>query len=429
MRLSQSHKILGVIFLALLLASVWLTNAIFTKQFADYDEVTLQTSKIGLQLPTRADVKIRGVLVGEVLSFDATSEGAELTLGIYPDEMDTIPANVTGSIVPKTLFGEKYVSLEIPESGPEGQLQVNDVIDRTQVSIEVEKVLSDLYPLLRTVQPAELNMTLNAMATALEGRGERLGENLEIVDNYLKRINPQIPDIVEDLRLTAEVSDLYADVLPELASTLRNTITTTQTLESRDAKVHALYTDVAAFADTSRDFLDQNGDNLIRLGEVSAAQLRVFAKYAPEYPCLTGGIVSAGKLQAEAFRGFTLHIVLEQLPVQPRGYHPSDRPRFGETRGPNCLNLPNPPWSQANPVRHQPNMDDGIDEPTGKGTSRVAPGYGVRTNGFGFAGSAAETGLLNSLLGPTLGVSAADVPDLGALLVAPMARGAEVSLR
>jgi phospholipid/cholesterol/gamma-HCH transport system substrate-binding protein len=303
------------------------------------------------------------------------------------------------------------------------------VISRTDVSIEVEKVLSDLYPLLRTVQPAELNMTLNAMATALEGRGERLGENLEIVDNYLKRVNPQIPDIVEDLRLTAQVSDLYADVLPELASTLRNTITTTQTLESKDAKVHALYTDVAGFADTSRDFLNENGDNLIRLGEVSAAQLRVFAKYAPEYPCLTGGIVNAGKLQAEAFRGFTLHIVLEQLPVQPRGYGPADQPRFGETRGPNCLNLPSPPWSQANPVRHQPDMDDGVDEPTGKGTSRVAPGFGYSASGFGLAGSAAETGMLNSLLGPSLGVSAQDVPDLSALLVAPMARGAEVSLR
>ncbi len=130
------------------------------------------------------------------------------------------------------------------------------------------------------------------MATALEGRGERLGENLEIVDSYLKRVNPQIPDIVEDLRLTAQVSDLYADVMPEIASILRNTITTTQTLESRDAKVRALYTDVAAFSETSRDFLAENGDNLIRLGEVSAAQLRVFAKYAPEYPCLTGGIVT-----------------------------------------------------------------------------------------------------------------------------------------
>jgi phospholipid/cholesterol/gamma-HCH transport system substrate-binding protein len=427
MRLAQSHKILGVLFLVLLIFAVWMTNAIFTKKFADYDEVTLQTSKIGLQLPTRADVKIRGVIVGEVLSFESNTEGAELTLGIYPDQMDTIPANVTGSIVPKTLFGEKYVSLEIPESGPEGQLDVDAVIARTDVAIEVEKVLSDLYPLLRTVQPAEVNKTLNAMATALEGRGERLGENLEIVDSYLKRVNPQIPDIVEDLRLTAQVSDLYADVMPEIASILRNTITTTQTLESRDAKVRALYTDVAAFSETSRDFLAENGDNLIRLGEVSAAQLRVFAKYAPEYPCLTGGIVRAGEMQAEAFRGFTLHIVLEQLPVQPRGYRPSDSPRFGETRGPNCLKLPNPPWSQSNPVRHQPNMDDGVDEPTGKGTSRVAPSYGYSTSGF--AGSSAESAMLNSLLGPTLGVSARNVPDLGALLVAPMARGAEVSLR
>lgn len=430
MRLAQSHKIFGVAFLALLVGAIWMTHAVFTKKFADYEEIKLQTSKIGLQLPERADVKIRGVIVGEVLAFESNTEGAELTLGIYPDQFDTIPANVTGSILPKTLFGEKYVALEIPETGPEGQLDADAVIERTDVTIEVEKVLSDLYPLLRTVQPAELNKTLNAMATALEGRGERLGENLEIVDSYLKRVNPQIPDIVEDLRLTAQVSDLYADVMPEIAATLRNTITTTQTLESRDAKVRALYNDVAAFSDTSRDFLEANGDNLVRLGEVSAAQLRVFAKYAPEYPCLTGGIVNAGKLQAEAFRGFILHIVLEQLPAQPRGYRPQDQPRFGETRGPNCLKLPDPPWSQSNPVEHQPNMDDGVDEPTGKGTSRVAPGFGYPTGGgLGLAGSQTEAELLRSLLGPTLGVSAQEVPDLGVLLVGPMARGAEVSLR
>ncbi len=427
MRLARSHKLLGVLFLCLLLVGVWFTYSIFTKKFTEYDEVTLQTSKIGLQLPSRADVKVRGVIVGEVLEFDATEEGADLTLGIYPSQMDTIPANVTGSIVPKTLFGEKYVSLEIPDSGAEGQLQTADVIDRTDVSIEVEEVLSDLYPLLRTVQPADINMTLNAMATALEGRGERIGENLETVDSYLKRVNPQIPDIVEDLRLTARVSDVYADVMPEIAAILRNTITTTQTLEGREAKLQALFNDVAAFSDTSRDFLDQNGDNLIRLGELSQAQLEVFAKYAPEYPCLTGGIVRAGELQAEAFRDFTLHIVLETLPSQPRGYKPSDQPRFGETRGPSCLRLPNPPWSQSNPVRHQPNMDDGVDEPTGKGTSRVAPGF--EANGAGYAGSPEESALLKSLLGPSLGLTAGDVPDLGVLLLGPMARGAEVSLR
>ena len=53
------------------------------------------------------------------------------------------------------------------------------------------------------MQPAKLNMTLNAIATALEGRGDQLGENLETIDDYLKRLNPQIPALVEDLRLTA----------------------------------------------------------------------------------------------------------------------------------------------------------------------------------------------------------------------------------
>uniref|UniRef100_UPI003564527A MCE family protein n=1 Tax=Nocardioides sp. TaxID=35761 RepID=UPI003564527A len=312
MRPMQSHKILGIVFLAMLMGGVYLTYGIFSKKWVDYERVTLQSSNIGLQLPERADVKIRGVIVGEVLDFTSTSDGAELTLGIFPDELDTIPEDVTGSIIPKTLFGEKFVSLEIPDdSGDVEPIEAGAVIPRSEVSIEVEKVLADLYPLLRAVQPAEINVTLNAIATALEGRGDLIGENLETVDSYLKRFNPQVPALIEDLRLTAQVSATYADVLPEIATILRNTITTTGTLEERDVQLRALYTNVASFSGTAKRFLDDNGDNLIRLSDVSAAQLKVFAKYAPEFQCLTRGIVNAGKLQAEAFRGFELHIVLE----------------------------------------------------------------------------------------------------------------------
>lgn len=415
-----NHKLLGIIFLALLAGGLYMVNAAFTKKFTEYDEVSLQTSKIGLQLPERADVKIRGVIIGEVLEIDATEEGARLTLGIYPSQTDTVPANVTGSIVPKTLFGEKYVSLIIPEDPASDAIQAGDTIERTAVATEVEKVLADLYPLLRAVEPADINMTLNAMATALEGRGDQLGANLETVDSYLKRFNPQLPALVEDLRLTAKVSDLYAEVLPEIGTILRNTVTTMTTLEDRSAKLDALFTDVSRFSGTARSFLKDNGQNMIRLGEVSRTQLRVFARYAPEYPCLLRGIVNAQGPQAEAFRNFTLHIVLETLPNQPRGYGPQDVPRFGEDRGPACLHLPNPPWSQANPVTRQPNMDDGVDEPTGKGTMRSA-------TGFGYVGSPEETALLSTLLAPGLGMTADEVPDLGALLVGPMARGATLS--
>lgn len=424
----RQFKLLGVVFLAMLVGGAWLTYAIFTKKFVDYDEVTLQSSRIGLQLPERADVKIRGVIVGEVLDYVPTEAGADITLGLYPDEVDTIPAGVTGSIVPKTLFGEKYVSLIIEDDAEVGgrSIEAGDTIDRTEVATEVEKVLSDLYPLLRTVQPAELNMTLNALATALEGRGDQLGDNLETLDSYLKRFNPQLPGAIEDLRLTARVSDIYADVLPEVGQILRDQVTTLGTLEEQSDTLNALFRDVSAFSGSARTFLAENEQNLVRLGEVSEPQVRLLAKYSPQFTCLTRGIVNAGKLQAEAFRNFTLHIVLETLPNQPRPYTAQDQPRYGEDRGPNCLNLPTPPGSQENPNQVQPDMDDGVDEPTGKGTSRVAPGFAFEQ---GYAGSAAETDLLRSLLAPGMGVSTGDVPDLGALLLAPMARGAEVSLR
>ena len=411
MRIVHNHKLLGIVFLALLVAGVWFTYAIFSKAFTDYEKVKLQTSKIGLQLPARADVKIRGVIVGEVLEFDSTPEGAELTLGIYPSQVDTIPANVTGSIVPKTLFGEKYVSLVVPDDPSPAHIEAGNTIERTVISTEVEQVLSDLYPLLRTVQPAEINMTLNAMATALEGRGEQLGANLETVDSYLKRLNPQIPALIEDLRLTAQVSDTYADVLPEVAQILDDSITTTGTMETREQQLEALFTDVSSFSDTARAFLDENGDNLVRLGEVSAAQLRVLSRYSTEFPCLTQGIVNAGKLQAEAFRGFVLHIVLETLPRQPHAYGPEDRPRFGDDRGPACGHLPNPPWSQSNPVTKQPDFDDGIDDGTGKGISRVAPMYG----GLAYDGSPQDAAWLREYLA----ASGSDDSDLGVLLSGP----------
>ena len=426
-----SVKVLGAAFLALLLVLVYLTYAIFTKKFSSYDEITLQTSTIGLQLPSRADVKIRGVIVGEVLDATSTGDGATVTLGIYPGDLDQIPANVTGAIVPKTLFGEKYVSLQVPQDSAPQHIEPGATIAKTAVSTEVEKVLSDLYPLLRTIKPAQLNMTLNAISTALEGRGELLGKNLETVDSYLKRLNPQIPQLVDDLRLTSQVSDTYAQVLPQIGQILDNTVLTTTTLEDRSAKLNALFTNVADFSDTARNFLDVNGDNLIELSELGQKQFSVLARYANEFDCLSRGIVNAGKLEAEAFRGFTLHIVLETLPHQPRGYTAADRPTFGENRGGACLHLPNPPWSQSNPVLAQPNFVDGVNTPTGKGTDRVAPSYyfrGGATTG-GDLVSTQENDLLRSLLAPTLGTTAGGVPDLGVLLVAPMTRGAKVSLR
>ncbi|GAB2759581.1 MCE family protein [Nocardioides pakistanensis] len=426
------HRVLGVAFLVLLLLAVWFTYAVFNKAFTEYDEVTLRASKIGLQLPDYADVKLRGVVVGEVVDVASTAEGAELTLGLFPAKRETVPADVTAKIIPKTLFGEKYVALEPASAasmaGP--AIQPGAEIEEAELSMEVERVLEDIYPLLRAVQPAEINYTLTALATALEGRGEAIGANLTTLDGYLKKMNPKLPALVEDLQMLSEVSDVYRSAVPEVARLLRNSVTTGNTFIEKEQKIQALFADVSAFSSTSRDFLEANGDNIIRLGQLGAAQLPLYEKYAPEYPCLLDGIVKIAPRQAEAFRGYTLHINLETLPKQPRGFGPQDDPVYADKRGPHdpelCRRAIADEWGQDNlpPDFLVPDLADGVEQSTGK--QRPVPGMDLSS---GYAGTSAERTVVNSVAAPALGVSQTAVPDVASLLFGPLARGMEVALR
>ena len=377
-------RLLGIIFVGILLLGVWVVNAVFTQKFLSFDKVSLNTDTIGLQLPARADVKVRGVIVGQVMEARSGANGAVLTLGIKPDKIDQIPKNVTASILPKTLFGEKYVELVIPSFASSSGLKAGDRITQTALPIEVERVLNDLYPLLRTVQPAELNYTLNAIASALEGRGDAIGKNIETLDSYLKRLNPQVPALVEDLRLLSKVSGTYADVAPQIAATLRNTVTTGNTLVGRQAKLNAFFKDVAAFSGTAKTFLDNNGDNITRLGQLSQPQTKLLNRYSPEFPCLLNGLVDQAPRLASTFRGFVFHIDLITLPRQPRGYGPQDRQVYGADNGPACLGLPNPKV----PFTGVPNFNDGVDNLQRGDAQRAAPfGAGLPADGSGDIGA------------------------------------------
>jgi phospholipid/cholesterol/gamma-HCH transport system substrate-binding protein len=429
-------RFLGVVFIGLLILAVWAVSAAFGQKFTSFDHVALKTDTIGLQLPSRADVKVRGVIVGEVLKAESNGDGATLDLGIKPDSIKQIPRNVTAAILPKTLFGEKYVELNIPKDPSSTALSSGDEIDQTKLPIEVEKVLSDLYPLLRTVQPAELNYTLNALADALEGRGTKLGETFTTLDGYLKRMNPQLPALVDDFKLLARVADTYADVMPDLAATLRNTVKTGNTLVSKQQKLHAFLQDTTAFSDTATQFLDANGENIIKLGQLSQPILALLARYSGTFPCMLEGIVRQAPMLADTFRGFIFHITLKTIPSQPRGYTAADKPVYGADNAPNCAHLPNPPIPYYPRGGELPNLNDGTNN-IGKGDNqRSATGFGQRSGasgdrGFtsGTSGTGSQKALINSLLAPSLGLPVDKMSDITAMLFAPTLAGSEVSVR
>ena len=432
---SMGPRVYGVAFLVLCVLFVWLTYAIFSKKFVSYDNVTLLSSNIGLSLPERADVKIRGVIVGEVLDTTTTGDGAKLTLGLYPDSIDLIPKNVSANILPKTLFGEKYVALEVPKQPSDQHISSGDTIRQSDVAIELERVINDLFPLLRTVQPEQLNYTLTAIANALEGRGEDLGQSLETLDSYLRRMNPEVPALVDDLTKLGQVSSTYESVVPDLTRLLRNTVTTTHTFESKEGQVKALFDDVAGFSGTAEQFLRKNGDNMVTLANQGAQILPLLARYSPEYRCFLRGAVASIYPNEQAFRDKTLHIVLETLQRQPRGYNTSDLPQNADQRGPfPYCNLMYRAVHGAYGQNHLvpkyviPQIKDGSSYHFGK--RAPVGGAGTRTvMGDAVVGTAEEQQTLSLAAAPVLRVSPDEVPDVTTLLLGPLARGKQVDVR
>lgn len=474
---SVSLKVLGAAFIAMLLFVMWVTYAFFTKQFVDYDPVTLRTDTTGVNLPQNADVKLRGVIVGEVRKVSPDGDGVKLLLAMNPKLISDVPQGVTAQLIPKTLFGEKYVSLIPPAVDITGgaMLKAGDSINKANVPIEVETLLNDLYPLLDAVDPANLSYTLGAVSSALEGRGTKLGTTLVTLNNYLKKSNPDVPQLIDDLTKFGTVSDGYADALPELGRVLRNSVVTGNTLVSKKAQLTAFFDEATGLSDSLTDFVSANGDSLTTLAADGRPVLEMIGRYSPTFPCFLRSMSKVIPRLNSTFRGGTLHIDVEVI-KQPTPYDKNENLRASKQKfdfassGPaprsskdvNARNAATPSCldlnainssaaaeakfsSQANPFSVPADVYKliGVKKAHSKfGT--VGPGNDFAANRSAAASmsledlvqpsingidSASERSELNILLGARLGMSPSSVPDIGSLLVSPMLRGAEVSAR
>ncbi|WP_406050811.1 MCE family protein [Kribbella sp. NBC_00889] len=437
----MTRRVLGVAFIGVLCFLLWLTYAFYAKVFTKTVDVELKTSHIGLQLNDHADVKLRGIIVGEVRSVSTDGDEATVNLSLKPDQIGEISSAVSARILPKTLFGEKYVAL-VPPEGSEGRhIRAGDVIsrDKTAVGIEIEKVLNDALPLLQAVDPADLNATLNTLATALEGRGAEIGGTLTQLDGYLKKLNPNVPKLMDALTKLTQVSELYGDATPDLVRALRNLTVTGNTVVEKQAQLQKFFVDVQGLSSTTNTFLKQNEDKVIRLGEVSRPVLDLLERYSPEMPCFLKVMTETAPRLNDTFRDGRLNINLELITNQPTPYAPNELPAYKDHRGPTCVgkNYSHPgakpgPYNQQNPAPYVTGDDGVIGDhnknqrfPVNLQLNRAVPGFDLDTGGVG---TPAEQQVIDSVVGPAMGVPATDVPDLTTLMVGPLLRGGQVNL-
>jgi phospholipid/cholesterol/gamma-HCH transport system substrate-binding protein len=335
----------GIAFLLVTALMIAFSIAIYQKVFTPVTMVTVKADRAGLQLPKYGDVRVHGALVGQIRSVSQDGSQAVIKLGLEPSAAKKIPDNVSVEIRPTTLFGQKYVSLVDPAQPSGRSLHDGSVIPASRVTtnVELQQVLATLFPLLRSIRPGDLNSTLYALATALQGRGEKLGRTVDQLDSYLTAMNVQLPTLRTDLQLLADVSNTYGLAAPDLVDVLRNATTTARTITSKQQELSGFLTSMTTLSTVSTRVLTTNEQGIIREGQLAAPLASLLDTYSPEYTCLLQGLDRYTGRLAEIFKGGRVRQSMSFDAVQRPAYTEADRPEYGEVgHGPWCLGLPNP---------------------------------------------------------------------------------------
>ncbi|MBY3988977.1 MCE family protein [Rhodococcus fascians] len=434
------NRLLGIGLVVLIVVFVGWSVTSYNKTFVDVVTVSLETDSVGNALPRNADVKVRGMIVGEVRSATTTDGVVTSELAIEPDKAPMIPSNVTARLLPKTVFGERYVALIPPDGKPGSPITEGTVLkqDRSGNAIEVGQLLDGLLPLLQAVPPQDLSNTLGALAQGLSGRGEQLGLTIDRLENIFSGLNTELPAIQQDLRGLADFSQTYADAAPELINALDNLRTTGNTVVEKQSALATLYTSVTSASNTTAGFLEANSTQLIGLAANSREALEVLAEFSPALGCTVAQFAEGAR------RGRIVTGVGDEYPginvsmpfVNPKGrYLPNqDEPRlFEQTRGPSCYSpldrnageyFPQYPGGSPNDGSYQvPTRNPGEQNIPVLSAPQFSP---VPAS---YAGSVTEQQTLAVIYGGATGIAPDAVPSWTTTVGAPALRGTQVTLR
>ncbi len=429
------QRLQGVAFLVVLALLVSLAVAVYQRRFYDVVRVDVRTSAIGNQLSVGGDVEVEGVVVGRITGVSSRGAGATIAVAIDAEHAGLVPADSVARLLPKTLFGEKYVDLVRPPGGDGRPVAEGDVLeqDRATATVETEQVLTDLLPLLRTLGPDDLSRTLGALSGALRGRGERIGENAVLTRDYLAALNPALPAVQRDLVGLADLADTYDQAAPDVLAVLDDLAFSARSLVDQQDELARFLDTTSVVTGAAGSLLADNEQRLVAVAAESLPSLELYARYSPQYGCFLRTIEEFSQV-ADLVGGLQpgIHISLVGT-IDGGPFLPVDRPVFGDESPPTCRGLEGEATREI-PFPLYRESEDGYDDEAEARCPEVSQGR--RSNETACpdpsAGSAATVSAQGTAMrlvsAPLLGTSPDAVPPLSALLLGPMVRGTTVTL-
>ncbi|MFL6108504.1 MAG: MCE family protein [Marmoricola sp.] len=434
---AHSKPLAGIAYIVLIALLVQLSIMAFNKQlpWQSAATVTLRTTTPGLELNPHSDVKFQGLRVGEVRKITSNGRTATIELALDKGKLGLIPANIDAAIVPKTLFGEKFVDLRLPDAPSTARLAAGGQISQSTTSVEIGALFSHVVPVLEALKPEQLSVILNSLAQALDGRGATLARSLNQLQAFLVKVDPHLNTFTRDIGQFAKTTEIYADSAPDLLKVLSASAgISRELLIPQEQKFGSFLDQVVTTSDDTKQVLQTNAENLIRISGRSRPVLALLDEYSKALPCFLTGLHRFGILSNQAIgaRGPFTNLVIDVISNNDPYKNPADLPSNPNSDG-NNANLPTgiPGWKP-----HCPEFSDEVlalkDAPTNSmpyiGQAIDPPGSAKQAPVSPAAIAEAREALARAMAAQSLGVPQSQVPGYAGLLIGPLLSDGEVTL-
>ncbi|MFL6156930.1 MAG: MCE family protein [Marmoricola sp.] len=429
---THARPLLGVAALVVVALLISFSIAVYNKAlpWQSAATVTLRTSVPGLELNPQSDVKIQGKRVGEVRRITTRGTVATVVIALDKSALKLIPRNVDAAIVPKTLFGEKYVDLRPPTHPSAARISAGDVIKQSTTSVEIGALFARLVPVLEAIRPDELSAVLGSLAQALDGRGQQFADTLNQLTAFLHGVDPRLDTLTTDLRKLATTSDVYAKSAPDLMRVLdASSSISTGLLVPHEKQFAAALQSAIGLSTTSTKVLAENTRHLITLSGRSRDVLALLDEYSSALPCFLEALHRGDILvnQTTGALGPYANLTIDTVTHQKPYTYPDDLPSNPKSDA-NNANLPVsvPSWKphcaefSSTTLKLTNALPYSQELPSPVGGRPVVNAATANDAVVADARRAMAQSLAAQLMGP------GKVPDYASLLIAPMLADGQV---
>ena len=362
--------VLGRVIAALLTAALLVTGARVLRTPAKKMVVTADFGRAGLNVRPGYEVRVRDFPVGTIgdVQVDRKTFSAVYTLKLDPGT--AVARDTHAVLVPKTLFGDKFVQLD-PAVPGQPQLQNGDHIARshTEDPVEVQQVYDEVTPLLQALDPPRFGATLASISQGLAGGGTDLRRLTDGWTAIMQEFANRGGDLKTLLTTVPGVAGTFAERGQDLATAADDLGKVAAVLAKNEPSLGPLLQQNAQLAEKAADLLSNSPARLgriipdmvdvVALTDEQPGRIAKFAKSVRYNLRGTANIMSSGWIQTRVTNTFILNWgTIYDAPGQYGDYNGGNgvTPDI-EMKGMPNKNIPIP----LSPPKQQAASDTGLD--------------------------------------------------------------------